>query len=217
MKILLINPPFLKMYSRQSRSPCVTKSGTLYYPYYLAYATGAAEKAGFTAKLIDAVASEMSFDEAVKAAKKFGPNLIVADTSTPSIYNDVRFAEQLKKEIPNAHITLTGTFPTNMAEHTLRLSKSIDSVCKGEYDCTVVELARALEKGKGMRGVKGISYQENGKVVHNEAQPPITNLDELPFVSDVYKRHLGEKIMRKYFYASITWPYVQILTARGCP
>jgi radical SAM superfamily enzyme YgiQ (UPF0313 family) len=58
---------------------------------------------------------------------------------------------------------------------------------------------------------------KNGKAIVTEPRPPIADLDELPFVSAVYKKHLGEALMKKYFYASITWPYIQILTARGCP
>jgi len=56
----MLNPPFMKKFSRSSRSPCVTKGGTFYYPYYLAYATGALEKNGFKGdvKLVDAVANE---------------------------------------------------------------------------------------------------------------------------------------------------------------
>jgi radical SAM superfamily enzyme YgiQ (UPF0313 family) len=217
MRVLLINPPFLKNYSRQSRSPCVTKSGTLYYPYFLAYATGAVEKVGFEAKLVDSIISDLTAEETADIAKSFGPGLIVIDTSTPSIYNDARFAEALKKEMPDAHITLVGTFPTNMPEYTLKLSKAIDSVCRGEYDYTVVELAKTLKYNGDLKSVKGLAYLKSGKIVLTEPRPLIANLDELPFVSAVYKKHFGEALMKKYFYASITWPYIQVLTARGCP
>ena len=37
IKVLLINPPFLSKFSRSQRSPAVTKGGTLYYPYWLAF------------------------------------------------------------------------------------------------------------------------------------------------------------------------------------
>ncbi len=44
MNIAFINPPFFPKYSRGSRSPAVTKSGTVYYPIWLALAAGVAEK-----------------------------------------------------------------------------------------------------------------------------------------------------------------------------
>ncbi|MEK7376778.1 MAG: hypothetical protein AABZ57_06425, partial [Candidatus Margulisiibacteriota bacterium] len=56
IKVLLLNPPFFPKFSRSQRSPAVIKSGTLYYPIWLAYATGALEKAGIETSLIDAPA-----------------------------------------------------------------------------------------------------------------------------------------------------------------
>jgi hypothetical protein len=52
MKIVALNPPYLPMFSRASRSPAVTKSSTLYYPFFLSYATGVLEDDGFDVSLI---------------------------------------------------------------------------------------------------------------------------------------------------------------------
>ncbi|GAH82960.1 unnamed protein product, partial [marine sediment metagenome] len=57
MKILMLNPPYFPMFSRSSRSPAVTRSSTLYYPFFLAYATGVLEDDGFDVTLIDAPAA----------------------------------------------------------------------------------------------------------------------------------------------------------------
>ena len=35
MNVLFLNPPFLPRFSREQRSPAVTKSGTYYYPKWL--------------------------------------------------------------------------------------------------------------------------------------------------------------------------------------
>src|SRR4029077_4396002 len=35
LKVALINPPYLRRYSRTQRSPGVIRSGTMYYPYWL--------------------------------------------------------------------------------------------------------------------------------------------------------------------------------------
>jgi radical SAM superfamily enzyme YgiQ (UPF0313 family) len=213
MKIMMLNPPFLPKYSRQSRSPCITKGGTFYYPYYLAYATGNLEKQGFQTKLVDAVANEWSHEETLEFVKKFRPDLTIVDTSTPSIYNDVRIASKIK-DLGIPHISLVGTHPTKLPDETLNLSKNIDSICRDEYDNTAVELAETLERNKDLKGVKGLSYRKGKKIIHNPDRPLIKNLDSLPFVSEVYKKHLN---IKKYFYASLTWPQVTILTARGCP
>ncbi|NCS70987.1 MAG: hypothetical protein GW780_02360, partial [Candidatus Aenigmarchaeota archaeon] len=80
MKILMLNPPFIPKYSRQSRSPAKTKGGTIYFPYFLAYAAGVLEKNGFNVKLLDAVAKDLSHDETLDVIKKFNPSLVVVDT-----------------------------------------------------------------------------------------------------------------------------------------
>jgi len=213
MKIILLNPPYLPKFSRQSRSPCVTKSGTIYYPYFLAYAAGVLENEGFDVRLIDAVAKNLSREDIISMAKRENPSLVVLDTSTPSIYNDAAIATAIKEAVPGAHINLVGTHPTAMPHETLALGK-IDSVCCGEYDYTLRDLAKALEAKKTLGGIAGLSHKNGKKITDNPPRELIRNLDELPFVSEVYKKHLNVK---DYFYASLTHPEVTILSARGCP
>lgn len=233
MKVLLLNPPFLPKFSRQSRSPCVTKGGTFYFPYFLAYCAGAVEKAGFETKLVDAVANCWNREQTVRFAKEFNPDLIAIDTSTPSIVNDMEVADALKDALPDSHITLVGTHPTALPEETLKKCKA-DSVCRGEYDYTVRDLAAALEKEKGLESVEGLSFRRaqnsanfggarngvsvrNSKITNNEKRELIENLDGLPFVSEVFLKHFGKEGIKKYFYASLRWPQTTILSARGCP
>ena len=47
MKLLLLNPPFLPKFSRSSRSPAVTKSGTIYFPLWLNPKPGTPWLAGY--------------------------------------------------------------------------------------------------------------------------------------------------------------------------
>lgn len=213
MKVLMLNPPYFKNYSRQSRSPCVAKGGTIYYPYFLAYATGVLEKNGIYVKLVDAVAKKWSSDETIEFVKQFSPNLVVIDTSTPSIFNDIEIASKIKIAVEGVHVCLVGTHPTALPEETLKISTKIDSICRGEYDYTVLDLAKKIESGGDLRTIDGISFRFGGKIIHNKSRPLIQNLDELPFVSKVYKDHLN---INDYFYASLMHPEITILTARGC-
>lgn len=213
MKILMLNPPFHRRYSRQSRSPCVTKGGTFYYPYYLAYATGVLERE-FDVKLVDAVARDLSREDTVKLAMEFAPQLVVLDTSTPSIKNDVAVAAEIKAALPGAHVNLVGTHPTALPEETMKMTRGIDSVCRGEYEYTLLELAKAVDGGETLVTVDGLSFRADRGFIHNRGRELIKNLDELPFVSKVYKKHLN---IMDYFYASLTYPQITLLSARGCP
>ncbi len=214
MKILLLNPPFLAKFSRPQRSPAVTKSGTLYFPLWLTYATGVLGKNGFDVDLIDAPADNYSVDDVIERTRKFQPSLIVLDTSTPSIYNDVAVAGQLKEICPSSFITLVGTHVSALPDETLNIDKRVDAIARYEYDYTLLDLAKTLESQGNLRSISGLSFREGNGITHNPARAYIENLDELPFVSKVYKKFLK---IENYFNPNALYPMVTITTSRGCP
>jgi len=213
MNILFINPPFLKNFSRSQRSPAVTKSGTIYYPYWLCYAAGVADKNGHNSLIIDAAPHNLTIKNIEDKIRTFKPDIAVIDTSTPSIYNDVHFAEMLKSWVPNIINIMVGTHPSALPEETLKLSSSIDIIARGEYDYTITDIANnpSIEN---LKNIKGISYQTGGKIYHNPSREFIKNLDELPFVSKVYKKHLN---IKDYYFAAADYPMIMTITGRGCP
>ncbi len=214
MKILLINPPFLDKYSKSSRSPAVTKSGTIYFPLWLSYAAGILDKAGHQLKIIDAPAKCLSTAQTLEMVNEFDPEFVVLDTSTPSIDSDLAFAKELKGSIPNCKISLVGTHASVFAEEILRNNSFIDFIARHEYDYTLRELAEKMTNPDLYSSIDGISYVANNQVLHNPDRAYIHNLDELPFVSGVYKKYLD---IKDYFYAHVSYPTVSIFSSRGCP
>src|SRR5690554_7876116 len=84
MKITFLNPPFHSMFSRESRSPSVTKSSTLYWPMFLSYAAGNVEADNNEIQLIDSPAMDLDLDATIAKIREFTPELIILSTSTPS-------------------------------------------------------------------------------------------------------------------------------------
>ena len=214
MKILMLNPPFLSRFSRSQRSPAVTKGGTLYYPFWLAYATGVLEEKGHEVRLVDAPAQGLDLKGTIEYARDFKPKLVVLDTSTPSIYNDVKVGELIKGDLPESFMVLVGTHPSALPEETLKLSNKIDAVARGEYDYTILELAESLEDNSNLDSVDGLSFRSGEDITHNKERSLIEDVDKLPFLSRVYRRHLN---VRNYYFAAADYPVIQIITARGCP
>ena len=214
MNVLMLNPPFKGRFSRTSRSPAVTLGGTIYYPFWLAYAAGVLEQKGFSVQLVDAPAQGLSVDDVIERIKNEPPQLIVVDTSTPSIYSDVKVAEQLKEKFAASLVILVGTHPSALPEETLKLSERVDAIAVGEYDYTIRDLAICLGKKGDLRTINGLVFRKDGEIVHNRPRALIENVDELPFVSEVYKRHLD---VRDYYFAAANYPMVMIITGRGCP
>jgi radical SAM superfamily enzyme YgiQ (UPF0313 family) len=214
MNVLMLNPPFIPKYSRGQRSPAVIKSGTVYYPIWLSYASGVLEQNGFNVKLIDAPAAGHDLPCVLDLVDRFQPRLVVMETSTPSVYNDVEVAQAIKARTPGVFIALVGPHVTALPEETLHINPAIDTVARGEFDYTVRDLALAVQSGADWDGVLGLTHRRSGEIVSTPERPFIANLDELPFVSEVYKRHLN---VEDYFYSITQYPEVTIVTGRGCP
>ncbi len=217
MKILMLNPPFkteFGRFSREQRSPGITKSGTIYFPVWLLYATGVLEAAGHYVRLIDSCAYEYDKERTYEIIREFSPELTVVNTSTPSIYNDIEIAAEIKKIISNCFVVLVGTHPTALPEETLNLNKAVDAIARREYEYTLRDLAQTLENKDDLKIVLGLTYRDKNKIISNPERPFIDNLDELSFISEVIKKHLDVK---KYFFAAAEYPMIMIFTGRGCP
>lgn len=204
-------------FSREQRSPAVTKSGTFYFPMWLCYAVGLLEENGFEVQIIDAPAKRIDEQKVLSAVNKFSPDLLVVDTSTPSIYNDIEIAVSIKKSI-GCYVVLVGTHPSALPEETLKIDPSIDAVARREYEQTILELAELLQKKppseEELKNVDGISFRSGDAIVSNRERELTDDIDSLPFVSKVYNKHLD---IRDYFYAHSKFPIVTLITSRGCP
>jgi len=216
MNILYLNGPYRRQaFSRCSRSPAVTKSGTIYYPIWLAYAAGLArDLTDNRVELLDTVARRWDRDELVEYLKNEPPDLVFCDTSTPSIDEDLATALRLKETFPNCRVVMVGTHATALPEEVLEAGKGIDAVAKGEYDLTAVELARAVDRGQPWDTIEGLCLRRGDQFVHTPPRPLLDDLDQFPFVSRVYRNFLNVK---DYFFAAAQYPMVMITTSRGCP
>lgn len=218
MKVYFINPPFKAEYgkfSRENRSPAITRSGALYYPLWLIYAAAVCDKDGFEVCFLDAPAKPFNGEESLDIIRRRGKDtaLFVLDTSTPSIYSDISFAENLKKNFPEAKVMLVGTHPSALPDETLGISDCIDAVARHEFDYIVRDFARAIRDNSEWSSVKGITYREKGELHSTEDMPYIETLDDIPFAAEFIKKYLNPK---DYFFAPAAYPEIQIFSGRGC-
>jgi len=221
MNILFLNPPFIPehgKFSREQRSPAVTKSGTFYYPMWLCYGAAVLEKAGHKCCVIDGPASRKSFSEIFDEIKNKTFQIVVVDTSTPSILNDCQIALKLKDHF-SSFTVLVGPHPSALPENSLKLCPGADAVTIGEYEMTLKDLANYLDKKteptlEGLKNIDGLSFVFNNEIYHNKNRKLNNNLDSIPFVSATFKKQLNYK---DYFYAHSKYPIVTIISGRGCP
>lgn len=201
-------------FSRTSRSPAINKSGTLYWPFWLAHGTGALERAGHEVLFLDCPAEGITESDMLQMLVEFNPKLTVIDTSTPSIYSDLRIASAISSHLRECFILLVGTHVSALPHECLRLAPQIDAVAIGEYDSTIVDVAEKLDGGGDLSGIPGLCLNLRGEIFNTETREMIEDLDSLPFLADVYRRHLKPE---NYFFAAARFPSVMTITSRGCP
>src|SRR5712671_7421241 len=177
---------------------------SFWYPTWLAQP--AALVAG--SKLIDAPPHRLKFhDVAPEAVRR---DLVVMHTSTPSFSVDVRTAEALRALKPSLKIGMIGAKVAVEPEASLKVSTAIDFVARNEFDFTIKEVA----EGHDLARIAGVSWRNaDDVIVHNEDRAVLENMDELPFVTPVYKRDL---IIENYFSGYLKHPYISFYTGRGC-
>ena len=213
MKTVFVNGPFLPMFSRESRSPAVTKSGTLYYPAWLAYACGYLEKNGHEASLIDCIADKLNFDESVNSVCRQNPDLVVIGTTTPSIEADANFAKAIKEKCKSVLICLVGPHASSTPLETLTNYPWVDMIARREYDLTILEVVNRIQSGQSFYDCLGLSLRDGENFIQNEDREYLEDLDDLPFASEIYKKHLN---ISSYYYGHVKFPMVSIFTSRGC-
>jgi len=177
---------------------------SFWYPTWLAQPAALVEGS----KLIDAPPHRLKFEDVAPEATS--RDLVVMHTSTPSFSSDVRTAEALKALKPSLKIGLIGAKVAVEPDKSLEASPAIDFVARNEFDFTIREVA----EGRDLASVVGLSWRKSdGTIVHNEERAILENMDELPFVTPVYKRDL---VIENYFGGYLKHPYISFYTGRGC-
>ncbi len=206
MRTLFLNPPSFEGFDggAGSRWPSTREIESYWYPVWLCYPAGMLEDS----KVLDAPPHGVSIEQTVEQAKNF--ELLVLFTSSPGFHVDVKIAEMMKDANPKLKTAFVGPPVTIEPDKVLNASKAIDFIVRREFDYQIANYA----KGASLEDLPGVSYRKNGSNVHNPEGGYIENLDELPWVSKVYRRDLD---FTRYNVPFLLNPYISFYTTRGCP
>jgi hopanoid biosynthesis associated radical SAM protein HpnJ len=204
---MFLNPPSFEGFDggASSRWPASREIESYWYPVWLCYPAGMLPDS----KVVDAPPHKISIEQTVEMGKDF--ELVVLFTSTPGFEVDVKMANMMKLVNPKLKVCFVGPPVTVEPEKTLNATNAIDFVVRREFDHQIVDYAN----GKPLSEIPGVSYRdEAGVIVNNPERPVIENLDELPWVSKVYKRDLD---VNNYNVPFLLNPFISLYTSRGCP
>jgi anaerobic magnesium-protoporphyrin IX monomethyl ester cyclase len=207
-KILVINEPYVKDFCRTQRWAARSRGRVLRAPDWLAYAAAVLERAGHTVKLRDLVADGGSKHDLRLLVRKEQPDAVVLDCTTPSVFSDIECAGIVKEE-SGAMVIMVGPHASALPRETLaEAAGRVDVICIGEYDHTVLDV---VDHPGSLRDVKGIAFYDQGKIELTAPRPLIDDLDALPFPA------WHQLDLMKYFDGGKLYPYIDIISGRGCP
>lgn len=210
MKVILLSPPYVPEYMRNARCDYVSLSKTQWYPIWLAYCGALLEKHGCQVELIDAPSYGLKHIDTEKLISKFKPDWLVVYSSTKSENNDISFTERIM-ELTGCKSVFVGPFVSIKPGVILEKSNRIKFAVKGEFEYPVLELVTGCKP----EDIKNLIYRKDNLIIENPQRPQLSSeeLDNLPFVTDFYKRYLD---IKKYRVPQELYPFVDLFTGRGC-
>jgi hopanoid biosynthesis associated radical SAM protein HpnJ len=206
MKTLFLHPPSFDGFDggAGSRYQARREIRSFWYPTWLAQPAALVPGS----KLVDAPPARRRLSDVLPLAKDH--ELAVLHTSTPSFAADLKVAEALKETNSRLKIGLVGAKVAVEPEAGLAGSRAVDFVAREEFDFTIKEVA----EGRRFDEIDGLSWRDaGGRIVHNRRRAVLEDMDQLPFVTEVYKRDLK---VEDYFIGYLKHPYLSLYTGRGC-
>jgi len=198
LKVTLINPP------QDTRYPQP--------PIGLALITAILEKAGYAVNLLEANALQLN--PRMIAERVADADVIGITAMTPTVGTALSIAHYIKQKSPRFKVIMGGPHVTLLPEETLTTSNDIDVIVRGEGDATIIDLLKSIENQQSLSNVAGISYKQNGKIVHTKDRTSIVDMDSLPCPAysllpwRKYKPHPPH---------GMALPFGAMVTSRGCP
>jgi radical SAM superfamily enzyme YgiQ (UPF0313 family) len=206
MKTLFLQPPSFDGFDggAGSRYQARREIRSFWYPTWLAQPAALVPGS----RLIDAPPAGTKLADILPLARDY--DLVVIHTSTPSFASDAKVAAALKDHNPNLKIGFVGAKVAVDPQESLEASRAIDFVGRNEFDFTIKEVA----EDRPFERIDGLSYRTAaGTIQHNPERAILEDMDQLPFVTEVYKRDLA---IEDYFIGYLKHPYISLYTGRGC-
>ena len=166
------------------------------------YIASALRKAGEPVTMIDCRVEDKFLDKIDTEIVKHSSIGITANVS--HAFSGAKIAEHVRKKFPDKIIVWGGPYPS--AEYKKLIPHLADIVVIGEGETQAVDIC----KGKPLKEIPGIAYCEDGKIIVNQREKYIDDLDGLEFPAwDLVD-------INKYNFPGFQPGYL-MQTQRGCP
>jgi len=153
---------------------------------------------------------DYSLQKVIEKIKEYRPHLIGLSCDGRNRMNCFKIASAVKRFDPEIVVVLGGLFATLFHREILDRIPCVDFVVRGEGELSLLELINAIENGKSLNKINGLTYRLRGNIKINEKRALISELDDLPCI-DVGLFDPGMLARSLAHYQFI------IQTSRGCP
>ena len=153
-------------------------------------------RAGYEVRILDSTITP-NFKRRVLEELEDALCLAVSLVTGPMIRETVQIAKAAKALYPSKPVILGGWHPSLLPGQTL-VAEYVDVVVKGQGEDALLEIVEHIAAGESMKGIAGVGYKEDGRLVFN---PPreLKPVSELPPKAyhladfDAYQRVCGRR------------------------
>ena len=212
-RVLLITPPS-GLYRRDDRCQSKVEDQTvavIFPPIELGYLAAVVERQGIECRLRDYPAEKKTWDDFKEDLKTFQPQVLVLNTTTPTLKKDILAAELTRELFPHTVVIGRGEYFSVFPDKALQEFPSLDILLRGEPELPLEDVIKSLQQDLPLDGIQGIAFRKEGVPVVTPERPLLQDLDYLPFPS----RHLMNNSL--YRSPENNEPITVVHTQRGCP
>jgi anaerobic magnesium-protoporphyrin IX monomethyl ester cyclase len=200
MKVVLVNPPYLRGTTRHA-------------PLGICYIASVLEQSGFEVSIVDMESSDLSIQSTVDKITMRQPDIVGLSCMTPQYPTMLKVAEKVK-EHKKSILTVFGGPHASALPHVIISNEYVDVCVRGEGEHVMLNLVRSLDEGRTDLGhIPGIVFKTQGLL--KETTPPerIFNCDMVPLPA----RHLLNMNHYIFPFFDVKIPTTNIVASRGCP
>ncbi|MBM3251713.1 MAG: radical SAM protein, partial [Candidatus Omnitrophica bacterium] len=153
---------------------------------------------------------KFDFDEFVRINNPDSVWISIHGTAAISASGEI--CRRIKNILPEVNIVAGGVQTSTEPEYILN-ELPIDIVARGEGEIIAINLVEAINSGRDLASIKGISYKAgNGKILHNPDER-VLDMDELPLIPPA-DFNIDDYDLNTPFMDGKT---INIMFTRGCP
>jgi radical SAM superfamily enzyme YgiQ (UPF0313 family) len=144
----------------------------------ISYLASTLERAGHTIRLVVLKREDWKTD-LDQVLFEFRPRLLCFTAVATEYVFVEKVARHLRGELPDVHQIIGGPHVSLQPKHVLE--GSFDSLCIGEGECALVELADAVASDREPAGIANLFIKRGSSVARNPTRPMLQDIENVPY------------------------------------